>query len=263
MSAKRRVVTLEFLGSGTSTGVPVAGCSCGVCHSPDWHDKRLRACALVRNGIRNLIIDTGPEFRIQCLRADVRRVDAVAITHDHADHLNGFDDVRAFSFFKDRTLPVWAAADTIVGIRRRFDYIWNAVQIGGGLPDVDLRTVTGPFRAAGLDVIPLPIKHGKLDILGFRIGDLAYMTDISALPDATLPLLGDLGTMIISCVRHRFHHTHLNLAGVKRLHRLVRPRRTILTHLTHYLSHKELIAALPVDISPAYDGMRVEIQIDA
>jgi phosphoribosyl 1,2-cyclic phosphate phosphodiesterase len=261
MAAKLKTATLEFLGTGTSTGIPVAGCACRVCRSRDPHDKRLRSSVLIKNGAKNLIIDTGPEFRIQCLRAGVMRLDAVAITHTHADHIFGFDDIRAYSFFKDRTLPVWGAPETIASIRKRFDYIWNARQFGGGLPDVDLREIRGPFSCAGLDVTPIPIKHGCMDILGFRIGDLAYMTDISSLPESSLPLLENLGTMVISCVRYRYHRTHLNIAGAKRLHRLVKPGQTILTHLAHYLSHRDIIAEFPVDISPAYDGMTMSIAL--
>lgn len=261
MSGTIKTATLEFLGTGTSTGVPIPGCSCEVCRSRDPHDKRHRASVLVRRGARNLVIDTGPEFRVQCLRAGVMNLDAVLYTHDHADHLNGIDDVRCYSFFKDKALPVWGSAETLAAIRSRFDYIWNHVQVGGGLPDITLREASGPFEVLGVKVTPIPIKHGKLDILGYRIGDLAYMTDVSAVPDSSLPLLEGLGTMIISCVRWRFHRTHLNIAGAKRLHRLIRPRQTLLTHLTHYLSHKDLIGIFPIDMTPAYDGMKVDIAL--
>lgn len=258
MGKTGKTATLEFLGTGTSTGVPIAGCPCAVCRSCDPHDKRLRSSVLIRNGSRTLVIDTGPEFRIQCLRAGLMRLDAVAITHSHVDHLFGLDDVRPYSVFKRRTLPVWGARHTLDSIRKRFDYIWNAMQIGGGLPDISLNEAEGTFEAAGLRVTPLPIKHGKMDILGFRIGDLAYMSDVSEVPEETMPLLEGLDTMIISCVRHRKHKTHLNIAGAKALHKRVGPRRTFLTHLTHYFFHKDLIALMPRDITPAYDGMVLE-----
>lgn len=257
--SKRSAPTLEFLGTGTSTGVPVPGCSCRVCQSRDPRDSRLRSSVLIRNGVKNLVIDTGPEFRIQCLRAGVKRLDAVLITHNHVDHLFGLDDVRVYSSFRRRTLPVWGSRHTLDSIRTKFDYIWNAMQVGGGLPDISLNEADGVFRAAGLEVMPLPIMHGRLPILGFRIGGLAYMTDISALPDGTLPLLENLDTMIISCVRRRTHETHLNIAGAKRLHALVKPRRTWLTHLTHYFTHDGLEALLPPDIAPAYDGLVIPV----
>ena len=261
MAGKKRAVTLEFLGTGTSTGVPVAGCTCDVCRSCDPHDKRLRSSVLIRNGSQNLVIDTGPEFRIQCLRAHVMRLDAVLITHNHADHLFGLDDVRPYSVFKRKTLPIWGSQHTLNSIRVKFDYIWNATQIGGGLPDISLNLAAGPFVAAGLPITPLPIKHGNLDILGYRIGDLAYMSDVSAVPDETLPLLENLETMIISCVRHRKHRTHLNIAGAKRLHALVNPRQTYLTHLTHYFTHKNLITLMPLPITPAHDTLTLQIRV--
>ena len=253
--------TLEFLGTGTSTGVPLAGCDCRVCRSPDPHDKRLRSSVLISRGERRVIIDTGPEFRLQCIRAGVMHLDAVVLTHDHSDHLNGLDDLRAYSLFKRRTLPVWASDKTLASIRHRFDYIWNSRQVGGGLPDISLNEITGPFCAAGIDMTPIPIKHGMLDILGYRIGDVAYMTDISAVPDSSLPLLRDLDTMIISCVRYRFHRTHLNIAGAKRLHALVKPRQTYLTHLTHYFTHKDLITLMPLPITPAHDTLTLQIRV--
>lgn len=259
MPANPRAPTLEFLGTGTSTGVPIAGCDCRVCRSTDPHDKRLRSSVLIRNGRQNLVIDTGPEFRIQCLRTGLKRLDAVLLTHNHADHIFGLDDVRPYSAFKRKTLPVFGSQHTLDSIRVKFDYIWHSIQVGGGLPDITLNPVSSSFTAAGLTITPLPIKHGKFDILGYRIGGLAYMTDISALPDETLPLLENLDTMIISCVRRRPHRTHLHVAGAKRLHRLVKPRRTFLTHLTHYFTHKDLIALMPADISPAYDGLRIPL----
>ncbi len=251
--------TFTFLGTGTSTGVPVAGCRCRVCRSRDPHDQRLRSSALIRHGRRNLIIDTTPEFRIQCLRAKVDTLAAVLITHDHADHLHGLDDIRAYSLFKDKEIPVWGNENTLKIIRRRFDYIWNAVQLGGGLPAISLNVAAAPFRAAGLEVTPIPVQHGRLQILGYRIGDLAYLTDISGLPDSSLPLLENLETMIISCVRMRHHPTHLSIPKAIRLHRKIKAKQTYLTHLTHYFTHRELIGLLPTDITPAYDGLEIGI----
>lgn len=261
MSPRSKTATLEFLGSGTSTGVPVLGCNCEVCRSTDPRDKRLRSSVLIRHEHKNVIIDTGPEFRIQCLRAGVKHLDSVLITHDHSDHLHGIDDLRAFSLFKKKTLPVWMNKETMHNVKQRFGYMWKPLQIGGGVPDLVLHEAAKPFQAGGMTITPVPIKHGVIDILGFRFGDVAYMTDISSLPEASLPLVQGVGTMIISCVRYRFHRTHLNIAGVKRLHAMVKPERTILTHLTHYFSHKEISAVMPVDIMPAYDGMTIDVNL--
>lgn len=257
-----RKATLEFLGTGTSTGVPVAGCDCEVCRSRDPRDNRLRSSVLVSHGHKNVIIDTGPEFRMQCLRARIMHLDAVLLTHDHADHLHGLDDLRAFSKFQRRVLPVWANRQTLQAIESRFAYIWNPPQIGGGLPELTLQLAEKPFRAAGLDFIPVPIMHGRLPILGYRIGDLAYLTDVSAIPEESFPLLEGLGTLILSCVRYRSHRTHLNIAGVKRISKRLKPERTFLTHLTHYFSHEDLLAEFDgMPIAPAYDGMRISVAL--
>lgn len=261
MGRRRKAAELEFLGTGTSTGVPVAGCRCKNCASDDPRDKRLRSSVLIRRGQRNLIIDTGPEFRIQCLRARVMRLHAVLFTHHHVDHLYGFDDVRAYSFFQDRTLPVYASKHSLEVIRSKFDYIWHAVQVGGGLPDVQLHEIDGPFEVLGMECVPVPIMHGRLPILGFRFGSLAYLTDISELPAESVPLLQNLDTLIISCVRYRYHKTHLTLGRAKQIHKQLRPRQTLLTHLTHAFTHARLAAELPAGIAPAYDGLRVAFEV--
>lgn len=261
MASRKKTVQLEFLGTGTSAGVPVPGCRCRVCKSDDPHDSRMRASAAIRNGGRNVVIDTGPEFRIQCLRAGLENVDAVVFTHSHVDHTNGFDDIRAYSFFKRRTVPVFGDRRTLGTIRERFRYIWDAMQRGGGLPQIELFEIDGPFAAAGLELTPVPIFHGIMPILGFRMGDLAYLTDVSKIPDASMPLLEGLGTLVVSCARVMPHETHFNLADVKRLHRRLKPARTLVTHLSHYFSHRDLVAALPPDANPAYDGLRVDIAL--
>lgn len=261
MTKPIQTATLEFLGTGTSTGVPVLGCHCPVCRSRDPRDVRYRASALIRHGSRSVIIDTGPEFRLQCLRSGVMNLDSVLLTHDHADHLHGIDDLRAFSLFKRKTLPVWGNAGTLAAIRKRFPYMWRPLQKGGGVPDVDLRLVDGEFEAGGMRFTPVPIQHGVMGILGYRVGDVAYMTDISALPEASFRLVEGVSTMIVSCVRARRHPTHLSIAGAKELHARVKPERTFLTHLTHYYSHKEISAIMPVGMMPAYDGLTLEVRL--
>ena len=269
MTGKR--LELEFLGTGTSIGIPVPTCRCAVCNSADPRDTRWRASALIRNKQRNLVIDSGPEFRLQCVRAGFDSLAALILTHDHIDHINGLDDLRAFTFDlpgrpreKSTSIPVYCSAQSIATIQKRFDYIWNAIQVGGGLPQIELNAISGhqTFNAAGLEVTAIPLKHGKKDIFGFRIGRLAYLTDISALPEASLPLVQDLDVLILSFATRTPHETHFSLREMLQLHASLKPRRTFLTHITHYFSHQGLLDELPPDIHPAYDGMKIEFFAD-
>lgn len=263
------LIEAEFLGTGTSSGIPIPSCPCAVCHSTDPKDRRWRSSLLLRNGGRNTVVDMGPEFRLQCLRAGVDSLDAILLTHHHADHINGLDDVRAFSFRlpglprENAATPVWASRHSIDFIHRRFDYIWNARQVGGGLPKIDLREAAGgvEFRAGGLAVTPVPIMHGLTKIFGYRIGDLAYLTDISEMPEASLPLVEGVATLVTSCALRTRHETHFSLSDVIALHERVGPRLTLITHLSHGFGHRELLDELPDDIRPAYDGMRFTVTI--
>lgn len=256
---------MEFLGSGTSTGMPIPSCGCVNCRSKDPRDTRWRSSVVLRRGGRNLVIDTGPEFRLQCLRAGIESLDGVLYTHHHADHLNGLDDLRCFTLrlndalFDRPPMQVWASAASLRSIRRHFDYIWTAVQKGGGLPKIVLNEATDSFVAAGFEVRPIPIKHGTMDILGYRIGGLSYMTDISALPETSYPLVEGTEVLVISFARRESHETHFNMADAVALHRRLRPRQTLITHIAHYFSHQDLLDELPEGMTPAYDGLKVEV----
>lgn len=263
-----RAMEVEFLGTGTSIGVPVPTCHCPVCRSEDPRNKRWRSSLLVRNGDRNLVVDLCPEFRLQSLRAGLDTLDAVLLTHAHADHINGLDDVRAFTLplpgkkgILD-AIPVWGLPDTLGSVARRFDYIWHTRQMGGGLPKIIMREIVPPaaFVAAGLTITPVPIKHGCLDILGYRIGNFIYLTDISAMPETSLPLLEGVEIMVASCAFREKHPTHFTLDDVIDLHRRVRPRQTYITHLTHAFDHQALSEELPAGIQPAHDGLRLAIR---
>lgn len=264
-----RTLELEFLGTGTSIGIPVPSCRCPVCMSSDSRDTRWRSSVLIRNGRRNLVVDAGPEFRLQCLRAGIDSLAALVLTHDHADHLNGLDDLRAFTLplrgrrrGMDRTVAVYGGRQTMAAIRKRFDYIWNATQVGGGLPQIEMHTVKEykAFVAAGLEMTAIPIKHGAKDIFGYRVGGLAYLTDISALPDASRSLVENLDVLVLSCALRRPHETHFSLKDIIRLHARLQPRLTLLTHISHYFGHRELLGELPSAIRPAHDGLRVEFR---
>ncbi len=250
---------VTFLGTGTSHGVPMIGCDCPVCRSSDPHDQRTRSSVLIEINGRSLVIDTTPEFRVQVLRENVRCIDAVLFTHAHADHVFGLDDVRRFNEMSGRAMHCHGSADTLATLRRAFEYVFVPTQLGGGKPSLELVQVDGPFEAAGVSVTPVPIFHGELPILGYRIDDLAYVTDCSAIPDSSLDLLHDLDTLVLGVLRHEPHETHFCLSeGVEIVERL-RPRRAYFTHIAHKLGHQATNACLPEGVRLAWDGLQLSL----
>lgn len=254
---------LVFLGSGTSTGVPVLGCDCEVCTSDDPRNKRTRPSVLIRSAGGDLLIDTTPEMRFQFLRERIGFVHAILYTHAHADHLFGLDDARLFSRWIGGPVPVYCDGPTEESIRRVFHYAFTERALAapaGGVPKLDFRRVEAgtPFEALGLSILPVALEHGKLPVLGFRIGDLAYCTDVSTIPDQSWPLLEGLDTLILDALRFEPHPTHFNLeqalAAVERL----RPRRAYLTHLSHGFDHATIESTLPPGVSLAYDGLSLD-----
>lgn len=248
-------VEVTILGSGTSTGVPMPGCRCETCTSSDPRDQRYRASALLRWADTTLVIDTTPEFRLQVLRARVRTIDGVLLTHNHSDHIHGFDDLRSFTFGSSRKIPVWGTSDALAWMRSHFAYIWEATQIGGGLPKVELCPIDGPVEFRSLWVRPIPVKHGILDIYGYRVGDLAYLSDVSEIPQASMALLEGLNTLVLDAVRYRPHATHFHLDAAVEAARRIGAQRTYFTHLNHDFRHSRLAAELPAGMAPAYDGL--------
>ena len=248
-------IELTILGSGTSTGVPMLACQCPTCLSTDPRDHRMRSSVLLRWNETAVVIDTTPEFRLQLLRAEQRSLDAVLLTHNHADHIHGFDDLRAFTFGRDRGIPVFGHPETLRWMREHFRYIWEAKQIGGGLPKVELRPVEAPFSLGGVHVVPILVKHGILDIYGYRIGDIAYISDVSHIPESSFALLKGVRTLILDAVRRRPHATHFHLDAAVAAARRVQADQTYLTHLNHDFLHGDLAAELPPGIAPAYDGL--------
>ena len=257
-----------FLGSGTSFGVPVIGCDCRVCTSPDQRDARYRASILIEAeseggaGTTSVVVDSGPEFRLQALRARITRLDALLVTHAHADHIGGLDDVRPLTH--DRELPVYGNEGTLAEIRERFGYIFRETQIGGGKPRVELRAVdTELFRVGSLEFRPVPIFHGTIPILGWRTGSFAYITDCSKLPESSLPLLAGVETLVINGLRRKPHPTHFSLDQGIEAARRIGAQRTYLTHMDHESTHAELeeyCVAHGADVGahPSYDGLELE-----
>jgi phosphoribosyl 1,2-cyclic phosphate phosphodiesterase len=258
--ASRRLV---FLGSGTSTGVPVLGCDCDVCQSTDPRNKRTRPSVLMAFPRGNLLIDTTPEMRIQLLRERVRQIHAIAYTHAHADHLFGLDDARLFPRHIGGPVPIFCEAETEENIRRVFAYAFHehAAQLPPGyLPKIHFQTIGpgAPFEILGQTVMPIRLEHGRFAVLGFRVGDLAYCTDVSAIPDASWPLLEGLDTLILDALRYEPHPTHFNLAQALAVIERLRPKRAYLTHLSHTFDHGPTESTLPAHVALAYDGLALD-----
>jgi len=252
---------VTFLGSGTSHGVPMIGCTCAVCQSTDPRDRRSRPSVhiTVEDGPA-ILIDTSTDLRHQALANRITRIDAILFTHSHADHIMGLDDVRRFNVMQGGDIPAYADERTADDLRRTFSYIFNPPsEKGGGVPQLALATIAGRFNVGGVGIQPVPIFHGKRPILGYRLGNFAYLTDGSRLPDEAWPLLADLDVLVLNALRHRPHPTHFTVAEALEVVDRVKPRQTYLTHICHDLPHAATNASLPAGVELAYDGLVVTI----
>jgi phosphoribosyl 1,2-cyclic phosphate phosphodiesterase len=255
---------LTFLGTGTSFGVPQIGCDCAVCRSADPRDKRTRSGAALEAGGATILIDTPPELRIQLIAAGLSRVDAVIYTHEHADHINGIDDLRTFSVRRRQPLPIYGPAETLDRLRASFNYIFDdAVRPyeGTSKPTLEMHALEPgrPVSVAGVEVLPLAFDHGHLRVFGYRIGSLAYITDVKSIPEAQRASLRGLEVLVINALWWRSHPTHLSIPEAVETAQALGARRTYLTHLTHETGHAALAQQLPEGIMPAFDGLSVEV----
>lgn len=252
---------VTFLGTGTSHGVPMIGCTCAVCQSADPRDRRSRPSIHINvDGGPSILVDTSTDLRQQALANRIARVDAILFTHSHADHVMGLDDVRRFNVMQGGAIPAYADERTANDLRHIFSYIFNPPsEKGGGIPQIDLTTVSGRFNIGSACIQPVPLFHGQRPILGYRLGTFAYLTDCNRLPDETWPLLEGLDILVLDALRHRPHPTHFTVAEALAVVERVRPRHTYLTHICHDLPHSATNASLPQGVELAYDGLVVPI----
>jgi len=248
------------MGTGTSHGVPVIGCDCPVCKSTDPKNNRTRCSCLIQVSGKNLLIDTPPEFRIQALREDLRLVDAVLFTHAHADHIFGLDDIRRYNDISGRSIPCYGNARSLEVLRQTFRYVFTRTQVGGGKPKLELVEVTGPMEVAGVPVVPIPAWHGRIPVLGYRMGSFAYITDCSRIPEGSMRLLEGLHTLVLGAIRHEPHETHMSIGEGLEVVKRLQPTKTFFTHITHRLDHEATNAALPEGVELAYDGLRWDVE---
>ncbi len=280
---------VTFLGTGSSHGIPILGCTCKVCVSTNPKNRRNRTGIWLHEGPqfagqdltdegraaasdairarasagprgRSALIDVSNEFRAAALQNGLKHLDFVLLTHAHSDHVSGLDDLRIFSQVSGRAMPLYADARTLVDIRQRFAYAFNPSKgYGGGKPQYDLHPVEGSFEAGGWNIVPLPVMHGPEPILGYRIGNFAFITDVTHIPDATIDLLKGVDVLALDCLRPQPHSTHLSFDQAVEYAKRIKAKRTFFIHMTHDLDHGEMERALPPEMQPAYDGLTVDI----
>ncbi len=251
---------ITFLGTGTSQGVPVIGCTCEVCRSLDYRDKRLRTSIHLDLDGTSVVIDTGPDFRQQMLRERVARLDAILFTHGHKDHTAGLDDVRAYNFMQGHDMPVYGDAHTLAQLKREFSYAFEPVRYPG-IPQLNLIEINdAPFTVNGITITPLPVKHLQLPVLGFRIGDFSYITDANFIPDETLAKLKGTKVLVLNALQKDKHVSHFTLAEALVMAQRIGAEKTYFTHMSHKIGlHKDVETELPNTISLAYDGLGVTL----
>lgn len=251
---------VTFLGTGTSQGVPVIGCTCEVCSSLDFRDKRLRTALHIQIQGQSWVVDTGPDFRQQMLREHIQRLDAVIFTHAHRDHTAGLDDVRAYNFLQQMDMPIYGTQPTLNQLRVEYAYAFEK-NAPLGLPRLDLREIDDkPFTIAGYEIIPLPVMHLRMPVLGYRFGNFSYITDANFIPDETLERLKGTEILVLNALQHEPHVSHFNLTQALAQAKEINAKKTYLLHMSHRLGlHAAIEKTLPDNVSLAYDGLQLDL----
>lgn len=249
---------VTFLGTGTSQGVPVIGCNCTVCKSLDFRDKRFRTSVHIQIGELSLVIDTGPDFRTQILRSGVTSLDAVLYTHEHKDHTAGLDDIRPFNFMQQKDMPIFGKPQVMEQIKREFAYIFSGKRYPG-VPQVEAIEIDeSAFTIGGIKIIPIPVMHYKLPILGFRIGNFTYITDANIIPEKSLKLIEGTEILVLNALQRDPHISHFTLDEAVEMAKKIGARETYFTHISHKLGLQNSVdKELPAGISLAYDGLEI------
>ena len=254
-------VEVIILGSGTSHGIPMIGCECAVCRSTDPRDKRTRPSIYVCFGNLRLLIDTAPELRLQCVASGIKAIDAVLFTHHHADHVLGLDDLRRFNWLMQRAIPCYGSERTLAGLKRMFSYAFDTAEGSPhSRPKLELHPIdANPFSIQGHRIVPIPLLHGPMPVLGFRFGKFAYCTDCNHIPESSLVLLEGLDVLILDALRKTPHPAHFTLQEAVEQARRIGARQTYFTHMTHQLKHEETNAELPDGMALGYDGLSLSV----
>ena len=249
---------LLMLGVGSSAGTPMLGCSCETCVSSDSKNNRTRCSSVITlNNGKVILIDTGPDLRLQSLREGLTHIDAVLYTHTHADHIHGIDDLRAFCQIQREQIPLYGSPETVAHITDKFGYTLREASNFWDLPVLKANAVVETFELFGQDIIPIPLKHGNSDIYGYRVGDIGYLTDVSSIPESSLLLLSGLKVLLLDCLRPKPHYTHINLEQSLDYASQIKAESTYLIHMTHELEYSSLASQLPKNVYVGYDGLTV------
>jgi phosphoribosyl 1,2-cyclic phosphate phosphodiesterase len=251
---------LTMLGVGSSAGTPVVGCGCATCASNDVRNKRTRCSSLITlDSGENILIDTGPDLRSQALRENIKRVDAVLYTHTHADHLHGIDDLRAFCVLQRKQIPLYAKEDAAAHISNKFGYTLREPSDFWEMPVLRIESVEAPFELFGTKITPIPVMHGRSQIYGYRIGNCAYMTDVSEIPESSFDLLKDLDIILLDCLREQYHPTHINIEQSLSYISRIQAKQSYMIHMTHDLEYATLTSKLPKNVFVGFDGLKLQL----